>query len=330
MKGEFRKKYSVEDFVEGILNGERTIIAKAITLVESNSVSHNELAQNLINKLVPYTGKSIRIGISGAPGSGKSTLIESLGMMLCKKNHRVAVLAIDPTSKISKGSILGDKIRMENLSRNPHAFVRPSPSCGTLGGVTRKSRETLFICEAAGFDVIIVETVGVGQSEIAVRSMVDFFLVVILPGAGDEIQAMKKGILEFADGIVINKSDGKNKQIALDMKEDYNRLLLSSTKGWKTKAYNVSALTGEGVYQIWDTVMKFKEVTESNKVFEKRRKEQMVDWLHSIINDQLKYRFYKNKKIKTFLPKIEKLVIEGKMTSTFAANYLIDLYNARQ
>lgn len=288
------------------------------------------MAQKVLKEMIPYTGKSIRIGITGVPGAGKSTLIESFGMMLCEQNHRVAVLAVDPTSSVSRGSILGDKTRMEHLSRHPHAYVRPSPSSGTLGGVTRKSRETLLICEAAGYDVIIVETVGVGQSEITVRSMVDFFLVIMLTGAGDELQGMKKGVMELADAIFINKADGENKQAALNAKMEYNRLLhflQPITEGWETKAFTVSALTDEGVSHIWKVIQEYKQVTSRTGFFGKRRKEQMIDWFHSMIETQLKARFYGNPSMKKNISKMEGLLLNGHTSPTLAVQQLFNIYD---
>ncbi|MFJ7308861.1 methylmalonyl Co-A mutase-associated GTPase MeaB [Peribacillus frigoritolerans] len=325
-----RKQLSVDEYVQGVINRDRAIIAQAITLVESNLPNHMEMAQNVLKQLTPYTGKSIRIGFTGVPGAGKSTLIESFGMMLCEQNHRVAVLAVDPTSSVSKGSILGDKTRMEQLSRHANAYVRPSPSTGTLGGVTRKSRETLLICEAAGYDVIIVETVGVGQSEITVRSMVDFFLVIMLTGAGDELQGMKKGVMELADAIFINKADGANKQAAMNAKVEYNRLLhflQPATEGWETKAFTVSALTGEGVPHIWNVINKYKDVTSWNGVFKKRRKEQMINWVHSMIEDQLKARFYNNLLMKQSISEMEKLLINGQTSPTLVVQQLLNMYD---
>jgi LAO/AO transport system kinase len=325
-----RKNLSVDEYVQGVINGNRAIIAQAITLVESNLPTHMETAQKVLKHLMPYTGKSIRIGFTGVPGAGKSTLIEAFGMMLCEQNHRVAVLAVDPTSSVSKGSILGDKTRMEQLSHHPHAYVRPSPSSGTLGGVTRKGRETLLICEAAGYDVIIVETVGVGQSEITVRSMVDFFLVIMLTGAGDELQGMKKGVMELADVIYINKADGVNEQAALNAKIEYNRLLhflQPATEGWETKAFTVSALTGKGVPHIWEITKKYKEVTSRTGVFEKRRKQQMIDWVHSMIENQLKERFYGNPIMKQAISKMEELLINGQTSPTLAVQQLFNIYD---
>ncbi|MFP3512259.1 methylmalonyl Co-A mutase-associated GTPase MeaB [Peribacillus sp. SIMBA_075] len=325
-----RRHLTVDEYVQGVMNGNRAIIAQAITLVESNLPKHMEMAQKVLKELIPYTGKSIRIGITGVPGAGKSTLIESFGMILCEQNHRVAVLAVDPTSSVSRGSILGDKTRMEHLSRHPHAYVRPSPSSGTLGGVTRKSRETLLICEAAGYDVIIVETVGVGQSEITVRSMVDFFLVIMLTGAGDVLQGMKKGVMELADAIFINKADGENKQAALNAKMEYNRLLhflQPITEGWETKAFTVSALTDEGVSHIWKVIQEYKQVTSRTGFFGKRRKEQMIDWFHSMIEAQLKARFYGNPSMKKNISKMEGLLLNGHTSPTLAVQQLFNIYD---
>ncbi|MEB1806153.1 MAG: methylmalonyl Co-A mutase-associated GTPase MeaB [Bacillaceae bacterium] len=325
-----RRQLSVDDYVEGVLAGNRAIIAQAITLVESNSQKHIQLGQEVLKKLMPHTGKSIRIGFTGVPGAGKSTLIEAFGTMLCDQGHKVAVLAVDPSSSLSKGSILGDKTRMENLSRNQNAYVRPSPAGGTLGGVARKSRETLLICEAAGYDVIIVETVGVGQSEITVRSMVDFFLVIMLTGAGDELQGMKKGVMEIADAIFINKADGSNKQAALNARAEYNRLLhflQPATKGWETQAYTVSALTGEGVPNIWEVIQKYEHQTKSSGVFDERRKQQMLDWVKTLIEDLLKTRFYQNEKVKENFPLIEKQLIKGQTSPTLAVQSLLEIYD---
>lgn len=325
-----RKQLSVDEYVEGVLAGNRAIIAQAITLVESNSKQHFELAQEVLKRLMPYTGNSVRIGFTGVPGAGKSTLIEAFGTLLCEQDHKVAVLAVDPSSSVTRGSILGDKTRMENLSRHPNAYVRPSPSAGTLGGVARKSRETLLICEAAGYDVIIVETVGVGQSEITVRSMVDFFLVIMLTGAGDELQGMKKGVMEIADAIFINKADGDNKQKAEMARAEYNRLLhflQPATAGWETKAYTVSALTNEGVPNIWSVINDYKKVTMESGVFEGRRNTQTLDWFKTLIEEQLKARFYEDNQIKETLPKVQDQLLKGETSPTLAVQSLLDLYD---
>lgn len=325
-----RRQLTVDEYVEGVLAGNRAIIAQAITLVESNSERHMELAQEVLKRLMPHTGKSLRIGFTGVPGAGKSTLIEAFGTMLCDRDHQVAVLAIDPSSTLSKGSILGDKTRMENLSRHKNAFVRPSPSAGTLGGVARKSRETMLICEAAGYDVIIIETVGVGQSEITVRSMVDFFLVVMLTGAGDELQGMKKGVMEIADSIFINKADGNNKQAALTARAEYNNLLhflQPATEGWETKAYTVSALTGEGVPNIWDVIKDYETVTKKSGVFQRRRQQQTLNWVHTMIEEQLKNSFYQHPAVKANLPAIESQLLQDETSPTLAVKQLLALFD---
>ncbi|MBB6175378.1 LAO/AO transport system kinase [Anoxybacillus tengchongensis] len=324
-----RKERSVEEYVAGILNNERTILAQAITLIESNAAKHTEKAQRILHELLPYVGRSIRIGITGVPGAGKSTFIEAFGQFLCDKGHRVAVLAVDPSSSVTGGSILGDKTRMENLARNPRAFIRPSPSGGTLGGVHRKTRETILLCEAAGYDIILVETVGVGQSEVAVRGMVDFFLLLALTGAGDELQGMKKGMMELVDAIVINKADGDNKKKAELAKEEYNQILhylRHATKGWETKAYTCSSLYGEGIEQIWEVIERFVQTTKQSGVFEERRREQMKDWLHAMIKDYLHIRFFQHPAVQQQLPTIERDVMEGKQPVTMAAQQLIRLY----
>ncbi|WP_241657866.1 methylmalonyl Co-A mutase-associated GTPase MeaB [Anaerobacillus alkaliphilus] len=325
-----KKQLDVNDYVNGVLENNRAILAQTITLVESNAEKHFDLAQEVITKLIPYTGNSIRIGITGVPGAGKSTLIEAFGTYLCSLGHKVAVLAVDPSSQISKGSILGDKTRMEQLGRNKRAFVRPTPAGGTLGGVARKSRETMLVCEAAGYDVIIVETVGVGQSETTVRSMVDLFIVLMITGAGDELQGMKKGVLELADAIFINKADGDNKLKALAAKEEYNQILHyipPATKGWETRAYTCSAITGEGITQLWDLVGDYIAHTKETNVYFERRKEQLFLWLQETLQSQLLQRFYEHASIKVNLPKYKQEIEEGQISVTLAAKKLIEQYD---
>jgi LAO/AO transport system kinase len=320
---------TVDELYEGVLKGERSFLARAITLVESNAEQHFQKAQQLLQKLLPNSGKAIRIGITGVPGAGKSTFIETFGMYLCSLGHRVAVLAIDPSSSISGGSILGDKTRMEQLSRNPRAFIRPSPTAGKLGGVHRKTREAMLICEAAGYDVILIETVGVGQSEVLIRDMVDFFMLLVLTGAGDELQGMKKGIIELADAVLVHKADGANKQIAEQTRKEYNRILhflQPATKGWTTKAYTCSALTQEGIIDVWNIIQSFEKNGKTSGFLIERRKTQAREWLYSLITDQLQYHFFHHNGVKNALPKIENEVIAGEKTVATAVDALFNIF----
>ncbi len=324
-----RKYLSTDEYVNGVLNNDRMILARTITLIESNSSTHFEIAQSVLKKLLPYSGKSLRIGITGMPGAGKSTLIEALGLYLIKLGMKVAVLAIDPSSTVTGGSILGDKTRMELLSREKDCFIRPSPSGGTLGGVARKSRETMLVCEAAGYDVILVETIGVGQSEITVRSMVDFFLLVMIAGAGDELQGIKKGVVELADTILINKADGDNKQRAELAKSDFSmalKYIAPATKGWQTKVQTISALKNEGIDKLWKTIKEFEEVTKNSGIYQERRRTQMLEWTFNIIDETLRKNFYQNKIIQKEIPKIKLSVLNGDLLPTAAAEMLIKLY----
>lgn len=324
-----RSKLTVEDYVDGVLKNHRTTLARTITLIESNSKIHQATSQAVLQKLLPHTGNSIRIGITGVPGAGKSTLIEALGTYLIKNGHKVAVLAVDPSSAVTRGSILGDKTRMEKLSREENCFIRPSPSSGTLGGVARKSRETMLVCEAAGYDVILIETVGVGQSEITVRSMVDFFLLVMIAGAGDELQGIKKGVIEIADALLVNKADGDNESKAKIARADYSNALhyLSpATEGWHTDAYTCSAITGKGVPEIWELVNKFEKTVKDSGIFDKRRKDQTLQWVFSMIEEELKEKFYQNESVKNILPDIQEDVAGEKLLPTLAARKLMETY----
>lgn len=313
-------------YVQGVMDCNRRVIAKTITLIESSLPIHQELARTIIDLLLPYTGKAVRLGITGVPGVGKSVFIESLGTMLVKKGHRVAVLAVDPSSKRSGGSVLADKTRMEKLSVEENAFIRPSPSGGTLGGVARKTRETMIICEAAGFDVVIVETVGVGQSETTVASMVDFFLVLMIAGAGDEIQGIKKGILELADAIAVNKADGDNVKKAEVARKQYEtaiHYLAPSLPIWTPPVLTCSALEMIGIEEIWQTVLEHREKFMETGELEANRRKQAVDWMWSLVKEGLKEQFNNNPQVKKMLPRILKEVKEGTTASTIAANKLL-------
>ncbi len=324
-----KKQYNVEEYVDGILNGNITVLSQAVTLIESSLPAHNETAQKVIEACLPYAGNSIRIGITGVPGAGKSTFIESLGMLLVRNGHKLAVLAIDPSSERSKGSILGDKTRMEQLSVAKNAFIRPSPSAGSLGGVARKTRESIILCEAAGFDVIFVETVGVGQSETAVHSMVDFFLLLQIAGAGDELQGIKRGIMEMADGIAINKCDGQNVEKAQLAKAQFQsalQLFPLSSSGWTPEVLTCSSLENTGIDKIWDMINRFKMHVKQTGYFDSHRNEQSKYWMYEAINDKLKSGFYQNDTIKHLLADFEKKIISDKMTSFIAARELLNLY----
>ncbi|WP_291057471.1 methylmalonyl Co-A mutase-associated GTPase MeaB [Dialister sp. UBA1703] len=325
-----RKKMSVVEYVEGVKKGDRMILAKAITLIESNAPRDFDKAQRVLQALLPRTGHSLRIGITGVPGAGKSTFIEAFGQLLCRQGYKVAVLAVDPTSSITGGSILGDKTRMQKLSREPNCFIRPSPSGGTLGGVARKSRETMMLCEAAGCDVILVETVGVGQSETTVRSMVDFFMLVVLTGAGDDLQGIKKGIMELADAIVVNKADGDNLERAKVTQGEYERMvefIRPATEGWKTHAYRCSALKKTGLLELWAVMREFEKVTKQSGVFENRRQRQIIAWVKTMIDEHLHNLFYEDPVIKGRLPEVRAAVLAGVVSPSQAVAELIKTFD---
>ncbi|WP_303001721.1 methylmalonyl Co-A mutase-associated GTPase MeaB [uncultured Dialister sp.] len=325
-----RKKMSVEEYVEGVKKGDRMILAKAITLIESNAPRDFDKAQRVLQALLPRTGHSLRIGITGVPGAGKSTFIEAFGQLLCRQGYKVAVLAVDPTSSITGGSILGDKTRMQKLSRESNCFIRPSPSGGTLGGVARKSRETMMLCEAAGCDVILVETVGVGQSETTVRSMVDFFMLVVLTGAGDDLQGIKKGIMELADAIVVNKADGDNLERAKVAQGEYERMvefIRPATEGWKTHAYRCSALKKTGLLELWAVMREFEKVTKQSGAFENRRQRQIIAWVKTMIDEHLHNLFYEDPVIKGRLPEVRAAVLAGVVSPSQAVAELIKTFD---
>ena len=322
------RQNSVNEFVTGVLNGNITFLSKAITLVESTNIKHQQKANEILNRCLPHSNKSIRIGITGVPGVGKSTFIETFGKYLTAQGKKVAVLAVDPSSSVNKGAILGDKTRMEALVTDENAFIRPSPSGTSLGGVAQKTRESIILCEAAGFDTIIIETVGVGQSETVVHSMVDFFLLLKLAGAGDELQGIKRGIIEMADAIVINKADGENKQNAKIAKVAFNRALhlypLKESK-WQPKVLTASALHNSGIEEINNMILTYIAITKENAYFNKKRNEQNKFWLLSTIEQQLKTNFYQNPKVKSALQEEIDNLENGKTTPFNAAKRLLDL-----
>lgn len=324
-----RRQFTVDEFVDGILAGNITILSQAVTLVESNLLEHQEIAQQIIERCLPYSGKSIRIGITGVPGAGKSTSIDTFGMHLCKQGRKLAVLAIDPSSERSGGSILGDKTRMEQLSHEPNAFIRPSPSAGSLGGVARKTRETIILCEAAGFDTVFVETVGVGQSETAVHSMVDFFLLIQLSGTGDELQGIKRGIMEMADAIVINKADGDNvpkANLAASHFRNALQLFPPTDSGWKPPVLTYSGFYGLGIKEIWDMIDEYRHFAQDSGYFYEKRQKQAKWWMYESINEALKNSFYNNPTVKGEIPLTEKQILSDQLSSFVGAQKLLDAY----
>lgn len=324
-----RKERSVADFVKGIVKGDRMILSQAITLVESTRASDQLKAQKIIESCLLHSGKSLRIGITGIPGVGKSTFIEALGKHVISQKRKVAVLAIDPSSSVTKGSILGDKTRMNDLALEKNAFIRPSPAGTSLGGVARKTRETILLCEAAGFDTIFVETVGVGQSETAVHSMVDFFLLLLVPGAGDELQGIKRGIVEMADVLAVNKADGDQVQAARNARKEYrNALHLMPLKesGINPKVLTCSALQQIGIDDIWKLLLENQKLTKKSQFFDKKRREQSLFWLHEQIGNGLKDFFYKNDHIRARLEEMEQEVLQGKRNSFSAADELLKMF----
>lgn len=323
-----KKSPTTDHLVSGILNRNQTELSRAITIIESTAQKHQKQAKEIIEKCLPHANNSIRIGITGVPGVGKSTFIESFGKLLISQGKKVAVLTVDPSSSISKGSILGDKTRMEDLVKEQNAFIRPSASGDTLGGVARKTRESIILCEAAGFDVILIETVGVGQSETAVHSMTDFFLLLKLAGAGDELQGIKRGIMEMADSIVINKADGENLKAAKLAKMEFNRALHlypEKESGWIPKTLLCSALKNEGISEIWEMISTYFEKVKTNGYFQQKRKEQNKFWLMQTIESRLKSDFYANTSIKKELEKQLKALDENRTTPFEAAEKLLSM-----
>lgn len=323
-----KQQLSKDDYINGILNSDINILSMAITLIESKLPEHFELSQKIIENCLPYSGKSIRIGITGVPGAGKSTFIESIGLEIVEAGNKLAVLAIDPSSEQNGGSILGDKTRMEKLSVHKNAFIRPSPSAGTLGGVARKTREIIILCEAAGFDTIFVETVGVGQSETAVKSMVDFFLLLMLAGAGDELQGIKRGIMEMADLIVITKADGTNiinSNIAKLQYQNALHLFASTKLGWSPNVLTCSALKNIGIKEILNEINNYVSFTKNNEYFYNNRNKQSVFWMYETINEKIKNKFYSNTLISNNIDEVKQKIIDNKISSYQAAKILLEM-----
>ncbi|MEE9586860.1 MAG: methylmalonyl Co-A mutase-associated GTPase MeaB [Hyphomicrobiaceae bacterium] len=323
-----RNELTLEDYFAGVLARERAVLARAITLVESSKLEHRRLAQRLLQELLAYTGGAHRIGITGVPGVGKSTAIDQLGTNLTGQGYRVAVLAVDPTSTRSGGSILGDKTRMARLATDRQAFIRPSPTAGTLGGVTKKTRETMAICEAAGFDIIIVETVGVGQSETAVAEMVDFFLVLTLPGAGDELQGIKKGVLEIADMIAVNKADGDNVARANRAAAEYRgalNILTPQSPNWSPPVLTVSGLENKGLDELWERIKEHRKALTASGEFHERRQSQAVKWMYEMLEDRVLATLMANPKVDERLPVLEAQVRDGELTPTNAVEQIAEI-----
>ncbi|MBA7678837.1 putative GTPase [subsurface metagenome] len=324
-----RREIAIDEFVGGILDGDRTILSQAITLVESNLPEHIQQAQEIIKECLPHAGRSIRVGITGVPGVGKSSFIEELGKYLASSDHKLAVLAIDPSSERSRGSILGDKTRMESLASYSNAFIRPSPSSGSLGGVARKTRETIFLCEAAGYDVVFIETVGVGQSEVAVHSMVDFFLLLMLSRAGDELQGIKRGIMEMADMIAITKADGSNIDDALRAAEEYRsalHLFPASESGWTPKVLTCSSINRKGIDEIWDKIAEYKDHTTTSNYFTEKRKKQALYWMNETIEESLRTHFYDDETLQQKLETLKQDVLNERISSFAAARQILNYY----
>jgi LAO/AO transport system kinase len=324
-----KKRLSIEEYIQGVISADKITLSRAITLFESNLDDDKILAEKILSEIIPYAGKSLRIGITGVPGVGKSTFIESFGKFLTALGKRIAILAIDPSSQKSKGSILGDKTRMEALAHDPLAYIRPSSTGSALGGVGSKTREVMLLCEAAGFDIIIIETVGVGQSETTVKGMVDFFLLLMLAGAGDELQGMKKGIMETADAIVINKADGENKLASKKAKTEYQNalhLFPASDSGWQPKVTTCSAIEKEGIKEIWELIKYFETLTKKNEYFHTNRRNQNLHWMQEVIKYELENLFLRHPQVTSKLPDLEKKVLKGELPAINAAKELLSIY----
>ncbi|MBT4739560.1 MAG: methylmalonyl Co-A mutase-associated GTPase MeaB [Rhodospirillaceae bacterium] len=324
-----RPRLSVEEYVAGVRSGDRANLAQAITLIESRKPEHQEQAQELLLELAPLSGKSVRVGISGVPGAGKSTFIDTIGTNLTKAGHKVAVLAVDPTSARTGGSILGDKTRMANLATNEDAFIRPSPTSGTLGGVTRTTRETILVCEAAGFDIILVETVGVGQSEVAVSEMVDFFMVLLIAGAGDELQGIKKGVLEIADMIALNKADGDNEIKAKASAAEYQhalRIIAPKDKDWAPPVVTISALENRGLDNLWDRITQRHTQLTDGGGLATMRQQQQVRWMWAMVEDRLVEKLKAHPEIMAMVPTLESAVTDGSVTPALAVNKMLKTF----
>ena len=323
-----RRQFSPEEYAQGVLRADRSLLAQTITVVESDAAARIAEAQSILALLLPHTGRSVRVGITGVPGAGKSSLIEVFGTWLCRQGKKVAVLAVDPSSSVSHGSILGDKTRMEQLAREPNAFIRPSPSGGALGGVARKTRETILVCEAAGYEVILVETVGVGQSEIAVRSMVDFLLLLTITGGGDYLKGMKRVSLELADAVVVAKADGENAtlaQVTRRMLQDSLHYFAPPTPGWSARALTCSARSGEGVPALWSIMEEFLRLTRENGALVERRRRQNLAWAQSMIEETLRGRFFRQPKVAARRAAWEKAILNGQIPVTAAVQELLAL-----